>query len=602
MIVYLDTPNFSYNLKPWLGVGMPSKLLSGNEAVAQGAWEAGARIGVGYPGTPSTETLENLVKYPEVQAQWAPNEKVALEVALGASYGGARTLFTSKHVGINVAADPLFTMAYTGVNGGLVMLVADDPGMHSSQNEQDSRNYAAFAHIPMLEPSNPTEALAFTKLAFELSETYKSAVFVRTTVRVAHAKEMIELADRNSTELLPVNRNPKQWVMMPAMARSQRVVLDEKIAQLRQYAETFEHNIVHFAGTSIGVITSGVSYHYVREALPDASILKLGMVYPLPADKIKQFAQSVDRVIVIEEADDYLERSVRALGVDCETLPVPRRGELSPELIKSALGVADESIISDPACDLPLRPPLLCAGCPHRPVFYALNKMKALVTGDIGCYTLGAIAPLSAIDTCIDMGASIPMAHGIALAQNPDITRPIIAVIGDSTFAHSGITGLVNTIYNQGGGVVCILDNRITAMTGHQGNPVNGVTLGGQATTELDLVALCNALLVPRVRVVDPNKLDDVIAALDEESSAEELSVIIFRAPCALLSKQFPPAYVISESACRGCKKCIQIGCPAIVWDDTTKKASIIPDACRSCGLCAQVCTFEAISGSSEVE
>lgn len=574
---------------------MSLEFLSGNEAVARGAWEAGAAIGVGYPGTPSTETLENFVKYPEVIAQWAPNEKVALEVAAGASFGGARTLVTMKHVGLNVAADPLFTMAYIGVNGGVVVLVADDPGMHSSQNEQDSHNYAAFAHVPMFDPADPAEALAFTKLAFDVSEQFDVVTLIRSTVRVAHTKQQVETAERIEKEVMPFQRNPEKWVMMPGYARIARVSLDARIESLKEFADSFEGNRIEMRDSKVGVICSGVCYHYVRDALPDASILKLGMTYPLPENLLKKFASQVERIVIIEEADDYLVRSVRAMGIECDELPIPRRGELSAGIIHAAMG--NEVAPCAPTAS-PARPPLLCAGCPHRSVFHVLKKMNAIVTGDIGCYTLGAVPPLSAIDTCVDMGASIPMAHGLALAQNKGVNHPIVAVIGDSTFAHSGITGLINTVYNGGAGTIAILDNRITAMTGHQGNPVNGLTLGNDYTFELNLSDLCKALGVARVVEVDPTNYDDVAQAFASETAVDELSVIIFKSPCILLTRTYPPALAVDVDICTGCKVCVGLGCPAIAYDKTSHKASIDGPSCRGCELCAMVCRFDAISST----
>ena len=456
---------------------MSRTLLSGNEAVAQGAWEAGAAVGVGYPGTPSTETLQYFAKLADVYAEWAPNEKVALEVAAGVSLAGKRSLVTMKHVGLNVAADPLFTLAYTGVRGGLVILVADDPGMHSSQNEQDSHNYAAFARVPMLDPSDSTEARAFAMEAFEISERFDIPVFVRSTVRVSHAKSLVETGLRNTPEPAePYKTDPMKWVMMPGMAKLRRVDLDRRVIELEAFAEDTTLNRLEYRDRKAGIICAGAVYEHVREAHPEASTLKLGMTFPLPAARLREFADAVDALYVVEEADAYLTRSLHALGIATEPLPLlPVAGELTPGAIRRAFGLADPRQ-READKDLPPRPPLMCPGCPHRPVFNALRKIRAVVTGDIGCYTLGALRPLSAMDTCVDMGASIGMAHGAELAGDT-AGRPVVAVIGDSTFAHSGITGLMNTVYNGGGGTVAILDNRITAMTGHQGNPMNGITL-----------------------------------------------------------------------------------------------------------------------------
>ena len=458
-------------------------LLSGNEAIARGAWESGARVGAGYPGTPSTETLESFVKLPDVYAEWAPNEKVALEVAAGASLAGARALATMKHVGLNVAADPLFTLAYTGVGAGLVVLVADDPGMHSSQNEQDSRNYAAFARIPMLEPSDSSEALDFTRRAFEISEEFDTPVLIRSTTRLSHSKGLVDQQEPAATpERVDYESQFAKWVMLPANARARRAELDKRVKALSAFSESSMLNRIEMRDTSVGVICSGVVYEYVREALPDASTLKIGLSFPLPADKIREFAASVEALHVVEEADDYLARSVRSLGIGLDEPPsgaLPVAGELSPGIVRAAFGGTpnpSRAVVEG----LPPRPPLMCPGCPHRPVFRALRRARAVVSGDIGCYTLGALPPLSAMDTCVCMGASISMAHGIDVAGGVG-SRPVVAVIGDSTFAHSGITGLAGTAYNGGAGTIIVLDNRITAMTGHQGNPVNGLTLSGKA-------------------------------------------------------------------------------------------------------------------------
>ncbi|MEG0322678.1 MAG: thiamine pyrophosphate-dependent enzyme, partial [Raoultibacter sp.] len=455
------------------------ELLSGNEAIAQGAWEAGARIGVAYPGTPSTETMETFAELDDVYAEWCPNEKVALEVGIGASAAGARVLSTMKHVGVNVAADPLFTAAYTGVGGGLVVLAADDPGMHSSQNEQDSRFYALAARIPMLEPSDSAEALSFTRDAFGLSERFDVPFMIRSTVRISHTKTPVETGPRETHELVKYEKDAGKWVMMPAFAKPRRLVQDARVADLKTWVETCPHNTVIPGDASIGIICAGATYQHVVEALPEASILKLGVTWPLPARMLEDFAASVEKLYVIEEASDYLSNQVRALGIDLSEPPVTslaQAGELTPGAIRLAFGIEEPSHAAMPE-GIPGRPPALCAGCPHRLVFKELSRIKAIVTGDIGCYTLGALAPLSAIDTCIDMGASVSMAHGFELALQGTTHRPIVAVIGDSTFAHSGLSSLLNTVYNQGSGTVCILDNRTTAMTGQQGNPFNGITL-----------------------------------------------------------------------------------------------------------------------------
>lgn len=573
---------------------MSRVLLSGNEAIAQGAWEAGAAIGVGYPGTPSTETLERFVKLPGGHAEWAPNEKVALEVAAGVSLAGKRVLVTMKHVGLNVAADPLFTLAYTGVRGGIVLLVADDPGMHSSQNEQDSRNYAAFARVPMLEPSDSDEALAFTREAFEISERFDTPVLVRSTVRVSHAKTLAETGDRNEPAVPgQYETDAKKWVMMPAMARQRRLDLDSRVAALAEFAEDTQLNRAEYREESLGIVCSGAVYQYVREALPEASVFKVGLSFPLPVGAIRQFAERVGRLCVIEEADGYLDRGLHAFGVIAEKPSLPAAGELTPGLIQRAFGMPGLALREQEE-SLPPRPPLMCPGCPHRPVFNALRRMRAVVTGDIGCYTLGALKPLSAMDTCVCMGASIGMAHGIELGGGVG-DRPVVAVIGDSTFAHSGITGLLNTVYNSGAGTIAILDNRITAMTGHQGNAVDGITLSGRPGTELDLPKLLDAIGVKRVRIADPQDVKGAESVLREEVSADELSVAIFRSPCALLVKTKEDPYAVDEEACTKCGQCIRLGCPAIGKDESTSRAYIDADVCVGCGQCVQVCKYDAI-------
>ena len=574
---------------------MVRSLLSGNEAVAQGAWEAGAKIGVGYPGTPSTETLQRFSTLPGVYAEWAPNEKVALEVAAGASLGGVRSLATMKHVGLNVAADPLFTLAYTGVGAGLVILVADDPGMHSSQNEQDSHNYAAFARVPMLDPADSAEALAFAREAFDISEHFDIPVLVRSTVRVSHSKSLVEPESRPMIrEQSSYAKDPMKWVMMPGMAKLRRLDLDRRLLELEGFAEDTKLNREELRDLAVGIVCAGAVYQHVREGLPHASTLKLGMTFPLPARRLRAFAEQVETLYVVEEADAYLARSVRSLGIAVEPLPaLPVAGELTPGSIRRAFGLP-EPVVRERGASLPPRPPLMCPGCPHRPVFNALRKMRAVVTGDIGCYTLGALKPLAAMDTCVCMGASVGMAHGAELAHGFG-GRPIVAVIGDSTFAHSGITGLVNTVYNGGVGTIAVLDNRITAMTGHQGNPLNGITLQERPSHEVDLVALVKTLGVNRVRVVDPHDLDACATALAEETAADELSVIVFRAPCALIVRSAADPYAVDEDACTKCGVCIRLGCPAIGKDEATSGAFIDTSICVGCGQCAQVCKFSAI-------
>ena len=572
------------------------KLLSGNEAIAQGAWEAGCRIGVAYPGTPSTETMEAFAKKDGVYAEWCVNEKVAVEVGLGASAAGARVLATMKHVGVNVAADPLFTAAYTGVSGGFVVLAADDPGMYSSQNEQDSHWYARAACIPMLDPADSAEALRFTRDAFELSERFDVPVFVRSSVRISHTKTPVETGKRISVADAPYESDPAKWVMMPAFAKPRRKVQLKRMEDLRQWAEACPYNEVQMRSHKMGVVCAGSAYQHVAEALPEASVFKLGCTWPLPASALASFAESVEKLYVVEEASEYLTCGVRACGVAVADFPdkLPRAGELSPGLVRRAFGIPDPAHLQ--ACtDLPPRPPSLCPGCPHRTVFKELTRLRAIVTGDIGCYTLGALPPLSAMDTCVDMGASISMAHGFELAFAGREHRPIVAVIGDSTFAHSGLSSLVSTVYNQGGGTVCVLDNRTTAMTGRQGNPFNGETLQGRESRELDLAGVVRALGVSDVREIDPYDVRAVRQALRDATRKEELSVIVFRHPCVLLDR-FRAASFFVNGDCTACGACITIGCPALARCETDGRALIDASLCVGCGQCAQYCAFGAIN------
>ena len=573
------------------------ELMSGNEAIAQGAWEAGARIGVAYPGTPSTETLEAFAKKEGVYAEWCVNEKVAVEVGLGASAGGARVLATMKHVGVNVAADPLFTAAYTGVGGGFAVLAADDPGMYSSQNEQDSHFYARAAHIPMLDPADSAEALAFTRDAFELSERFDVPLFIRSTVRVSHTKTPVETGSRVEAEAKPYETQPQKWVMMPAFAKPRRKVQLERIAELEQWAETCPYNEVVSRGNEIGIVCAGAVSQHVLEGVPEASVFKLGCTWPLPANALREFAAGVDKLYVVEEASSYLTESVAALGIDIADFPapLPRDGELSCGLIRTALGYPEPSH-AQTQTDVPARPPALCPGCPHRLVFKELSRLRAIVTGDIGCYTLGALPPLSAMDTCVDMGASVSMAHGFELALSRTEHRPVVAVIGDSTFAHSGLSSLISTVYNKGAGTVCVLDNRTTAMTGRQGNPFNGETLQHRPSRELDMEGVIGALGIEDVRTVNPNDAKAVRSALrDATSATDALSVIIFRSPCVLLERHRETAYEVSAD-CTACGVCATLGCPAIAKAEGTGQAVIDPDLCIGCGQCAQYCARGFIS------
>lgn len=568
------------------------ELLSGNEAVAQGAWEAGCTIGVAYPGTPSTETMEEFAKKPDVYAEWAPNEKVALEVAVGASAGGARVLSTMKHVGLNVAADPLFTAAYTGVNGGLVVMVADDPGMHSSQNEQDSRNYAHAANIPMFEPSDSQEAHDFTRDAFGLSEEFDIPFMVRGATRVSHSKSLVQVGEKTPHELVPYSKSADKWVMMPIFAKPRRRDLNERLDRLSAWADECPYNRMELRDTKVGIVCSGASYQYVREALPEASVLKLGVVWPLPAGLLAKFAAEVDSLYVIDEASDYLSLQVKASGVEVAQTPepLPRNGELSPAAIRAAFGLQGFDHEYAPT-DVPARPPALCPGCPHRLVFKELAAMRAIVTGDIGCYSLGGMPPLNGIDTILCMGGSVSMSHGFELAMAGTEHRPIVGIIGDSTFAHSGLTSLLGTAYNKGAGTICILDNRTTAMTGKQGNPCNGVTLQHRPSREMNIEALIAAMGIEDIRTVDPYDRQAVRTALKEATAnTDDLSVIVFRHPCVLLTKEKPAKVCMVDGNCSACGVCITIGCPALAKNPVTGQAEIDPDLCIGCGCCEQYC------------
>ena len=571
------------------------EFLSGNEAIARGAWEAGCHIGTAYPGTPSTETMEAFAKLPGVYAEWCPNEKVALEVAMGASAAGARTLTTMKHVGVNVCADPLFTAAYTGVNGGVLLLAADDPGMFSSQNEQDSRYYAMAALVPMLEPSDSQEALDFARSAYALSEEFDVPFMIRSTVRISHTKTPVEVGQRSEVAKKPYETDPAKWVMMPAFAKPRRKIVAQRTDRLKQWVETCPFNRVEQGDRSVGIICAGAVYEHIKEACPDVSIFKLGVSWPLPANALRAFAGSVDEVYVAEEASTYLSDAVRACGVvlDEFSVPLPVDGEIHPEDILRALGRPLPTHRATPE-DVPARPPALCAGCPHRVVFKELKRQKAIVTGDIGCYTLGALGPLSAMDTTLDMGASVSMAHGFELAMAGSEHRPIVGVIGDSTFAHSGLSSLINTVYNKGAGTICILDNRTTAMTGQQGNPFNGVTLQERESTELDLPSVLRAIGVAHVHEVDPFDMKAVRSTLKEALSRDDLDVIVFRGPCVLLDKTKKTPYFVNEK-CTGCGVCVSLGCPAIYSHEETGLTSIDTDMCNGCGQCEQYCAYHAI-------
>ena len=573
---------------------MAKKLLLGNEAVARGLYEAGCRVVSSYPGTPSTEITEFAAKYDEIYSEWAPNEKVACEVAVGASIAGARSFCGMKHVGLNVAADPLFTASYTGVNGGMMIAVADDPGMHSSQNEQDSRHYAEASKTMMLEPADSKECLEYTKRAFELSEKFDTPVILRLTTRVAHSRGLAETSDRTDAPLKEYTKNPQKYVMMPAFAKPRHVFVEQRIVDQTAFAEEDEINTVEYYDKKIGVITAGNCYNYAKEALGEnASYLKLGCVYPLPEKKIIDFAAQCEKIYVIEELDPYIENHCKKLGIkvygkDVFTL----QGEYSQSIVAEAI-LGEEKEFSVMDMEIPGRPPVLCAGCPHRGLFYSLKKEGVAVCGDIGCYTLGTLAPLGAMDTCICMGASISSLHGRNKA-NPENAKKSVAVIGDSTFIHSGVTGLIDIAYNNSASTVIILDNSITGMTGHQENPTTGKNIKGDPATAVDIVALAKAIGIKRVTIVDPYNLKETQEAIHKELEVDEPSLIISRRPCALLKyvKHNPPLKV-NKDKCRGCKMCMKIGCPAISMADG--KAVIDFTQCVGCSVCTQMCNFGAI-------
>jgi len=573
------------------------QLMLGNAAVARGLYEAGCAVASSYPGTPSTEITEELAKYDEVYCEWAPNEKVAMEVAFGAALAGKRSFCAMKHVGLNVAADPLFTVSYTGVNAGMVIAVADDPGMHSSQNEQDSRHHAIASKLPMLEPSDSAEALEFTKLAYELSEQFDTAVLLKMCTRVSHSQSVVEPGERAEAAIKPYEKNISKFVMMPAMAIRRHPVVEERTRALTEWAETAPINRVEMGGTELGIITSSTSYQYAKEVFGEsASILKLGMVNPLPVKLIRDFAAKVDKVVVIEELDPIIENHCKAIGVEVsgkDLLPIC--GEFSQNLVGECLGKAPKEFATL-AENVPVRPPVMCAGCPHRGLFHTLNKNKCTVLGDIGCYTLAAVAPLASIEMTLCMGGSIPATHGFNKARGAEAEKKTVAVIGDSTFMHSGMTGLANIAYNQSNSTVIILDNSTTGMTGHQQNPTTGYNIKGDPAGKIDLEALCRSMGIEKVLVVDPYDLKATDAAVKEALAFEGPAVIISRRPCALLKSVKPlPPFVVDEAKCIGCKMCMKIGCPALSFRNG--KARVDHTLCVGCGVCAQLCAPGALHG-----
>ncbi|HHV47286.1 MAG TPA: indolepyruvate ferredoxin oxidoreductase subunit alpha [Tissierellia bacterium] len=589
------------------------KLLTGNEAVALGAYEAGVHFAAAYPGTPSTEILENIAPYKEIIAEWSPNEKVAFEAAFGASIAGARSLAAMKHVGLNVAADPFFTAGYTGVNGGMVLVVADDPGLHSSQNEQDSRYYAKHAKVAMLEPSNSQEAKDMVKKALEISEKYDTLVMMRMTTRVCHSKSLVEVGERQEVELRPYVKNLQKYYVAPAVAKQLHVKLEERLKKLEEFSNETELNYIEWNDRKIGVISSGVAYEYAREVFGrNASYLKLGFTYPLPSDMIRNFAREVEVLYVVEELEPYIEEHVKALGIECIGKErIPNIWELNPEIIATSLFGEKTPTIDYDKSVVVNRPPTLCAGCPHRGFFYELGRRKnVMITGDIGCYTLGGADPLNAMDTTICMGASISVGHGAKkVLDRYNKNMRVVSVIGDSTFFHTGINSLMDVVYNKSNIITCILDNRVTGMTGHQDNPGTGYTLQGEMTEMVDIPSIVRALGIKHVRTVNPLKINELKEAFDWAFELNEPSVIITRYPCALKKlsefdkKEFEPLKgkcEIDSNKCIGCKRCVNTGCPAIQFIKSERKSRIDKVQCVGCNLCVQVCPVNAISKVGE--
>ncbi|MGA2448358.1 MAG: indolepyruvate ferredoxin oxidoreductase subunit alpha [Polyangiaceae bacterium] len=574
-------------------------LMLGNQAVARGAFEAGVRVATAYPGTPSTEITEHLAEYAEIDSEWSVNEKVALEIGIGAAIAGARALVSMKHVGLNVAMDPLLSIAYPGVNAGLVVVVADDPGQHSSQNEQDTRTFAPPGKLPVLEPSDSQECKDFILSAFELSERFDTLVLVRLTTRVAHSMSLVEVGPRRDIPLREHDTRHGKYINAPAFSKKRRVVAEDRLHKLEAYAETTPLNRIEMRDPSLGIVTSGIAYQYVREVAPTASVFKIGLSYPLPRERLLEFSRQCAKLLVVEELEPIFEHTIHSFGIAASGKDrVPVIGELSPEIVRAALGDAPLAApVAPPAvADLPVRPPMLCAGCHHRGPFTVLRKLKLHVSGDIGCYTLAAFPPLSAMETAVCMGGSIGMAFGYEKARGREFAKKTVAVIGDSTFWHSGITALVDVVYNRGITTLLILDNRTTAMTGHQDNPSTGSTLGGATVPAIDFAALARSLGIQSVREVDAYDLDELEKVIREEVSREAPSVIITKRPCLLASGVKKPglALEVDEDLCKACRLCVRLGCPAL--SVVNSLASIDPSLCAGCGLCASTCPFDAIA------
>ena len=571
-----------------------TKIMLGNEAIARGAFEAGVKVSAAYPGTPSTEISENIVKYPEIYAEWSPNEKVAMEVAIGASISGVRAMASMKHVGVNVASDPLYTVSYCGVNGGLVLVAADDPGLYSSQNEQDTRCVARAAMVPVLEPSDSQEAKDFMKYAFDLSEKYDTPVIVRTTTRLAHSQGPVTLEERCEPVDITYERNIAKYVMMPGMAKARHLYVEKRLKDMASDACEMPVNRMEINDTKIGFITSGIAYQYVKEACPDASVLKLGLVHPLPRKLIEEFASKVDTLYIFEELEPVFEEQIKSWGIQCigkEIFTV--QGEYSANMIRKA--ILKEEVAINPTTNVPARPPILCPGCPHRSVYSVLNKLKIHAAGDIGCYTLGAVAPLSVVDTTICMGASISSLHGMEMAKGKDYIKNWVAVIGDSTFMHTGVNSLMNMVYNQGTGTVMILDNSTTGMTGHQDHAATGKTLMGETVPAINIYELCKAIGVKNVVEVNAFDTAELERIVKEETAKDEVSVIITKSPCVLLKgNKFTTKCVPVSEKCKKCGMCLRPGCPALTKNEDGT-ISIDQTMCNGCGLCKGICKFEAI-------